>query len=526
LVSGDLITYLCDDDIFYAHAFATFVSYYRRNPRAQAIYASQDIAAVYPNGWRALIGERRASGPGGQHCQGRPMDCHVDYLQFCHKAEVLRLLGTTAYWPEGKDTESHADGIFMERVGEHVMIYPLDVKVAQNRRTSQSTYVPLSSFTVVECMANGAPFLPSRTGEIAKVCAVPDMRESTRNASPDQRNPCPATDLEDVPLVTVSIVCRNQDTFLSDKLASVAAQTYPRLEVLVLSDDSTDDESLTILEMMRSRHSGFRFLDQGCLGSRVTRDSGLWEAHGDYFIPLAADTLACPNMVERFVTALRRNPDLSAITCYVLALREARPPFPGTPPIVPASNLLASTKNLYTSGIFRTAHLRDIGGYGTDSETPGQDWIGFLGLVNAGCQVDILPEHLFFYPPVPHGARDDSPPCERVLRPFFQADQLLAAERVALWTAFHAMQRHLERLTGQNRALREQNEALQNRLGSWRYRVADRLTLLCDRLPFAKRVIHWLFREPDAPARVLASASGLCKRNRARSLAQPAGLEK
>jgi glycosyltransferase involved in cell wall biosynthesis len=281
------------------------------------------------------------------------------------------------------------------------------------------------------------------------------------------------------------MVCRNQDAFLSDRLASVAAQTYPRLEVLILADGSTDGEALKILEMMKSRHRGFRFLDQDSASSVLKSDRGLWEAHGDYFIPLAADTFACPDMVERFVAALRRNPDLSAMTCYVLALREA------VPPIVPESRLLASTKNLYSSGIFRTAHLRKIGGYGTDLETP--DWIGFLGLVNAGYRVDILPEHLFYY---------RLAGCERVLAPFFEADRLLAAERVALWTAFSSMQRHLERLAGQNRALRAQSEALQNRLGFLRYRVADRLTLLCSWIPFAKRVIHWICRELDVTPRV------------------------
>ena len=65
LVLGDLVLYLCDDDLLYAHAFATFVAYCRQHPHAQAMYASQDLAVIYPNGWRAIVGERRATALGG-----------------------------------------------------------------------------------------------------------------------------------------------------------------------------------------------------------------------------------------------------------------------------------------------------------------------------------------------------------------------------------------------------------------------------------------------------------------------------
>jgi hypothetical protein len=108
-----------------------------------AMYASQDIGVIYPNGWRAVVGERRADRPGGKSCNGKQMDCVVDYLQFCHKTDLFSMFENNEYWPEGKDTESHADGVFMEKCGRLVPIFPIDVKVSQNRRTPNSTYVPV-----------------------------------------------------------------------------------------------------------------------------------------------------------------------------------------------------------------------------------------------------------------------------------------------------------------------------------------------------------------------------------------------
>lgn len=143
LVSGDLVMYLCDDDFLYPNAFQTFISYTEANPKVEAMYASQDIGVIYPNGDRAVIGERRAIGLAGRCCNGRPLDCHVDYLQFCHKRTLLDKLPGTEWWSESKDTESHADGVFMEVCGTITPIHPIDIKVSQNRRTPQSTYAPV-----------------------------------------------------------------------------------------------------------------------------------------------------------------------------------------------------------------------------------------------------------------------------------------------------------------------------------------------------------------------------------------------
>jgi spore maturation protein CgeD len=144
LVRGELVLYLCDDDLLYPNAFGTFVSYAENRPGALAMYASQDMGVIYPDGRRSIVGERRAIGLAGQCCGGRALDCQVDYLQFCHRRRLLDSFEGKQWWPEGKDTEAHADGVFMEACGEITPIHPIDIKVSQNRRTPRSTYHPVS----------------------------------------------------------------------------------------------------------------------------------------------------------------------------------------------------------------------------------------------------------------------------------------------------------------------------------------------------------------------------------------------
>ena len=78
---------------------------------------SGSIACRHGNGWRSLIGERRATRVAGTCCNGRPLDCQIDYLQFCHRRSLLDRFEGSEWWPEEKETESHADGIFLERCG-------------------------------------------------------------------------------------------------------------------------------------------------------------------------------------------------------------------------------------------------------------------------------------------------------------------------------------------------------------------------------------------------------------------------
>jgi hypothetical protein len=141
-VQGELVMYLCDDDILYPNAFATFVDAFRKTPGAMAMYASQDIGWIDVDGPGEIVGERRAIAPGGKCCNGRIMDCQVDYLQLCHRRSALEVFAGTEYWPEDIATGNHADGLFMEKLGESFEILPLDVKVSQNRRTPWSVNLP------------------------------------------------------------------------------------------------------------------------------------------------------------------------------------------------------------------------------------------------------------------------------------------------------------------------------------------------------------------------------------------------
>jgi glycosyltransferase involved in cell wall biosynthesis len=288
------------------------------------------------------------------------------------------------------------------------------------------------------------------------------------------------------PLVSVCIPYYNLGRYLPETLASLAEQTWPHLEVTVIDDGSTDPASVRVFEEMRARHPDFRFVRQDNCGIGATRNRGLREARGEYFLPIDADNIARPDMVERFVAAIHSRPDLGAVSSWFLAFRE-------TPDIeqgrfayayrpTGGPHVLASMRNVYgdANALYRTKAFRAVGGYETDRDTSWEDWEAFVKLVNAGWRIDVVPEYLFYYRHLESGfSRTTSGYAnhKRVLRQF---TRLPRGEEAILWEALVGFQRRIEQLGARERRLRD--------------RVADRLRS-------ALRGLKWLLALVDWPER-------------------------
>jgi glycosyltransferase involved in cell wall biosynthesis len=264
-------------------------------------------------------------------------------------------------------------------------------------------------------------------------------------------------------LVTVCVPHYNLGRYLGETLAALAAQTYPHLEVLVIDDGSTDPDSWTEFERMQHRYPQFRFFRQDNSGIGATRNRGLKLARGEYFVPVDADNLPRPDMIERFVAAIERQPEVAALTCYFLAFCASADIARGNflyacrPTAGPA--VLASLRNVYgdACAIYRTAVFRAVGGYETDRDTSFEDWEAFVKLVGAGQRVEVIPDHLFHYRHLQTGfsrTTDAHANRERVLRQFSRLEQLPVAERELLWASLAGLHRRVEELTARQRCLR------------------------------------------------------------------------
>lgn len=108
------------------------------------------------------------------------------------------------------------------------------------------------------------------------------------------------------PLVSVLIPCHNAAPWLAATLESVLAQTWPKLEIILIDDGSTD-ESLTVASQFDHPH--LRIIAQRNQGAAAARNRALEVAQGAAIQFLDADDILAPDKIERQMALLQEDPD-------------------------------------------------------------------------------------------------------------------------------------------------------------------------------------------------------------------------
>ena len=109
------------------------------------------------------------------------------------------------------------------------------------------------------------------------------------------------------PTVTVVIPTYNRMGLLSRALTSVARQTRPPDEVVLVDDGSTDDTE----RLIRRQFPDVRYLQQENRGVAAARNRGIREAKGEWLAFLDSDDEWLPHKLERQLDAVREEPEFS-----------------------------------------------------------------------------------------------------------------------------------------------------------------------------------------------------------------------
>lgn len=166
----------------------------------------------------------------------------------------------------------------------------------------------------------GRPLLTARTGTLISTADAPPAAGPTpgeagiftsAGSSPPPPVPsdCPCT-------VSVVIPAFNGAKELGRTLASVAAQGYPRLDLLVVDDGSQDGTAETAERFLQDHPSlGRMFRHETNWGLSRTLNHGIQETTGDAVLVLHQDIeLAANDWVARAVQDLTRAPNVAIVT--------------------------------------------------------------------------------------------------------------------------------------------------------------------------------------------------------------------
>jgi glycosyltransferase involved in cell wall biosynthesis len=172
----------------------------------------------------------------------------------------------------------------------------------------------------------------------------------------------------DGPLVSVVIPAYNAAATLAETLASVLAQTYRRLEVVVV-DDGSADATADIVAAIAARDARVRLVRQANAGASAARNRGIAETSGALVAFVDADDLWAPDKIARQVAALHAAGDGAGLcyTWFVTIDTRGRILQPGARPQHRGAVLPALCTNNFvgngSSMLVRRTGLDRVGGY-------------------------------------------------------------------------------------------------------------------------------------------------------------------
>lgn len=132
------------------------------------------------------------------------------------------------------------------------------------------------------------------------------------------------------PLVSIVTPCYNAENYIDKYLDSILKQSYPRLELILIDDGSTDKTAQTIAtyrHKLEDRCAKFTYIHQDHINQAEALNKGLAIFSGDYLCWPDADDILEPSSIEKRVGFLESNKEYGFVRSdfyYVDALTNTR----------------------------------------------------------------------------------------------------------------------------------------------------------------------------------------------------------
>lgn len=110
-------------------------------------------------------------------------------------------------------------------------------------------------------------------------------------------------------LVSTIIPVHNRAAMLREAVASVVAQTYRPIEIIIVDDGSTDDSAGVADELAQQNVQEIRVIHQSNTGPGPAREAGRRVSSGEFIQYLDSDDVLLPRKFELQVAGLRDHPE-------------------------------------------------------------------------------------------------------------------------------------------------------------------------------------------------------------------------
>lgn len=201
------------------------------------------------------------------------------------------------------------------------------------------------------------------------------------------------------PTVSIVVPCFNDGRFLPTALSSAQGQRYPKVEIVVVDDGSSDVATQELLGRLERREEGGRFplrvvRHPENRGLPAARNSGIAVAKGSLILPLDADDKLHADCCARMVGMLEKKPGARIVSTEIQFFSGPRRRFRFIPYEFPrflVYNMLA------VSSLFRRVDWERVGGYREEMREGWEDWDFWLSLLELGGEVVKIKQPLLRY---------------------------------------------------------------------------------------------------------------------------------
>lgn len=153
------------------------------------------------------------------------------------------------------------------------------------------------------------------------------MRPAAADPGSSRHEPARPIDSNDpaAPLVSVVIPCYNHGRFLGEAIQSALDQAYPRVEIIVVNDGSTDETSRVVATFPTVQR-----VVQDNRGLAAARNAGLARCRGEFVVFLDADDRLMPDAIAVGAGLLRRDSSLGFVAGHSRLISRDGVPQPTT----------------------------------------------------------------------------------------------------------------------------------------------------------------------------------------------------
>jgi glycosyltransferase involved in cell wall biosynthesis len=184
-----------------------------------------------------------------------------------------------------------------------------------------------------------------------------------------------------------------------EAVQSLLAQTYPRLELVLVNDGSFEEQDWIVAEI--AARMPVTVVTQMNQGLGAARNFGVLQSRGRYVFPLDADNIAEPELVARCVEILERRPEVAYVTSWSRYIEDDGTPLAGASigyqPLGNRAAVVARENVAGDAAAVIRRRIFDAGFRYSEELTSFEDWALYRELRGAGHFGMVIPERLIRY---------------------------------------------------------------------------------------------------------------------------------